>query len=91
MTDISLQEILQHSDPIESPPDDQVQLEMSAWRSTFTIATLSGLTTVSSMTTGLLVVALPRMALDLSLPEQLLLWYEFLQSNAIFVAYLRLC
>jgi hypothetical protein len=36
--------------------------------------TLTGITTTSSMTTGLLAVALPRMAEDLNLSNSLLLW-----------------
>lgn len=69
-----LEEALGHHDSSTASSDDLSRPEMSRWRTTLTIATLSGLTTVSSMTTGLLVVALPRMALDLPLPDDLLLW-----------------
>ena len=48
--------------------------EQSLWRAALTIATLSGLTFTSSITTGLLTIALPRMAADLALTDSLLLW-----------------
>lgn len=40
------------------------------------IAILTGTTLVSSFSTGLLTVGLPRMARDLNLPANLLLWYK---------------
>ncbi|KAI9688299.1 MAG: hypothetical protein M1820_010281 [Bogoriella megaspora] len=50
------------------------QPELSLFKCILIIATLSGITTASSMTTGLLAVALPRMASDLHLSDGLLLW-----------------
>lgn len=43
-------------------------------RTIIVIATLAGVTLVSSLSTGLLTVGIPRMALDVNLPEHLLLW-----------------
>ncbi|RYP53570.1 hypothetical protein DL769_010493 [Monosporascus sp. CRB-8-3] len=48
--------------------------EQSLWRASLIIGTLSGITLTSSMTTGLLTVALPTMATDLGLSDALLLW-----------------
>ncbi|RYP14276.1 hypothetical protein DL765_006487 [Monosporascus sp. GIB2] len=48
--------------------------EKSLWRASLIIGTLSGITLTSSMTTGLLTVALPTMAADLGLSDALLLW-----------------
>ncbi|RYP41581.1 hypothetical protein DL767_000923 [Monosporascus sp. MG133] len=48
--------------------------EQSLWRASLIIGTLSGITLTSSMTTGLLTVALPTMASDLGLSDALLLW-----------------
>ena len=49
--------------------------QLSRGRTVTVIATLTGITTVSSFSTGLLTVGLPRMALDLNLASNLLLWY----------------
>lgn len=51
--------------------------ELSKGRTVTIIATLTGTTVVSSFSTGLLTVGLPRMALDLNLPPNLLLWYVY--------------
>ena len=45
-------------------------------RSIIVIAALTGVNFLSSMSTGLLTVGLPRMAVDVKLPANLLLWYE---------------
>ena len=49
--------------------------QLSKGRTVAVIATLTGITTVSSFSTGLLTVGLPTMALDLNLASNLLLWY----------------
>lgn len=51
---------------------------ISKTRTVAIIAILTGTTLVSSYSTGLLTVCLPRMARDLSLPTNLLLWYDTL-------------
>lgn len=43
-------------------------------RSIIVIATLTGVNFLSSLSNGLLIVGLPRMALDVNLPTHLLLW-----------------
>ena len=48
--------------------------DLSTARAALTIATLTGITLVSSFSTGLLTVGLPRMAKDVDLPASLLLW-----------------
>ncbi|KAI4184278.1 MAG: hypothetical protein L6R41_004849 [Letrouitia leprolyta] len=48
--------------------------EFSRIRTAVIIATLTGITTVSSFSSGLLTVALPRMAKDVNLAPNLLLW-----------------
>ena len=47
---------------------------VSKARSAVIIATLTGTTVVSSFSNGLLTIVLPRMARDISLPVNLLLW-----------------
>jgi len=47
---------------------------LSLGRTVVVIAILTGINAVSSMTSGLLVVALPRMAEDLRLTDSLILW-----------------
>lgn len=47
---------------------------LSRSRTVLVIATLTGVTFANSMSTGLLTVGLPRIAADLSLSEDLLLW-----------------
>lgn len=44
-------------------------------RSIIVIVALTGVNFLSSMSTGLLTVGLPRMAVDVKLPANLLLWY----------------
>ncbi|KAL8833234.1 MAG: hypothetical protein Q9170_004398 [Blastenia crenularia] len=48
--------------------------ELSRTRATVIIATLTGTTLISSFSTGLLTVGLPRMAKDVNLDPNLLLW-----------------
>lgn len=43
-------------------------------RAIIVIASLAGVNFLSSLTNGLLTVGLPRMALDVALPQHLLLW-----------------
>lgn len=50
---------------------------LSKLRSTLIIASLTGITFSSSMSHGLLTVGLPYIAVDLRLPDHLLLWYLF--------------
>lgn len=50
------------------------QNELSRARAVILIATLTGITFVGSMSTGLMTVSLPSMAADLNLPANLLLW-----------------
>ena len=57
--------------------------ELSKGRTITIIATLTGTTVVSSFSTGLLTVGLPKMAPDLDLPPNLLLWY----APHLFVSY----
>lgn len=49
-------------------------VELSKVRSAVIIATLTGTTVVSSFSNGLLTIVLPRMARDVNLPVNLLLW-----------------
>lgn len=53
--------------PVEKP-------RLSLSRASLIIGLLTGITTASSMTTGILAVALPRMAIDLDISDGLLLW-----------------
>lgn len=46
-------------------------------------AAITGVLVASSMTTGLITVALPTMAKDLEIPEHLLLWYVFLRPQSL--------
>lgn len=48
--------------------------QLSKGRKVTIIGTLTGITTASSFSTGLLTVGLPRMAQDLNLASNLLLW-----------------
>lgn len=54
--------------------EEVAQPEQSLWAAVLIIATLSGITFASSMTTGLLAISLPTMAVDLGIPDGLLLW-----------------
>ena len=58
----------QHSQPV-TPPAPQ-----SLWATTLLITTLCGVTFASSMTTGVLAVALPTMARELNISGGLMLW-----------------
>lgn len=66
---------------LQSELDEQLaaerSTELSKGRTVTIIATLTGTTVVSSFSTGLLTVGLPRMAPDLNLPPNLLLWYPY--------------
>ena len=53
---------------------DNGSVEMSTTRTVVIIATLTGTTIVSSFSNGLLTVGLPRMAKDVNLAANLLLW-----------------
>lgn len=57
----------------DAPPHQDTGL--SALRAGIIAAAVTGILVASSMTTGLLTVALPKMATDLDIPEHLLLWY----------------
>jgi hypothetical protein len=59
-----------------SRPADLVPNFLPHGRSIIVIAALTGINFLSSMSTGLLTVGLPRMAVDVKLPANLLLWYE---------------
>lgn len=54
---------------VVTPPAPQ-----SLWATTLLITTLCGVTFASSMTTGLLAVALPTMARELNISDGLMLW-----------------
>jgi hypothetical protein len=54
-------------------------------RSIIVIAALTGVSFLGSMSTGLLTVGLPRMAVDVKLPANLLLWYEKDSSILLFL------
>ena len=55
-------------------PDNHSTIELSKTRTAVIIATLTGTTIVSSFSNGLLTVGLPRMAKDVNLAANLLLW-----------------
>ncbi|KAJ6171794.1 major facilitator superfamily domain-containing protein [Penicillium chermesinum] len=55
---------------------------MSRTRATILVTTLTGLTFVGSMSTGLLTIGLPWIAADLNLPDSLLLWPASVYSLA---------
>lgn len=80
--------ITQHDSTRESPiarlqrePDEQAiqsnTEEMSRGRLIVIVGVLFGITTVGSFSTGLLTVGLPRMATDLQLAGNLLIWYAY--------------
>jgi hypothetical protein len=64
------------SDPLISSSDNGADRppEMSPVRAYFTIATLTVLTLVGSMSTGVLNISIPRIQEDLQLPEEFVLW-----------------
>ncbi|GFF94650.1 aminotriazole resistance protein [Aspergillus lentulus] len=61
--------------------DDQ-RTNLSRTRAVILITTLTGITFVGSMSTGLLTIGLPWIATDLGLPENLLLWPSSVYSLA---------
>ena len=58
----------------QEPLHNVAAKELSVARTAVVIATLTGTTVVSSFSNGLLTVGLPRMAKDVNLPANLLLW-----------------
>ena len=70
---------------------DQVPLqnvaagELSVARTAIVIATLTGTTVVSSFSNGLLTIGLPRMAKDINLPANLLLWPASVYPSVLLV------
>lgn len=65
------EEINSFTNSLVNPP---AAVGLSAWRTVLVIGTVSTITIVNSMLSGLLVVALPTMAVDLGLPGNLILW-----------------
>jgi hypothetical protein len=66
---------------MEFPTTDDLSLSTST---TITVSlTLAGTIFLSSVCTGLLTIAIPRVAVDLELADSLLLWYEQLVISAI--------
>lgn len=61
----------QNTSVLDAPP------QLSLLRLGTIAAAITGVLVASSMTTGLITVALPTMAKDLEIPEHLLLWYVF--------------
>lgn len=59
---------------VDVEPQDAQPVTQSRWATTLLITTLCGVTFASSMTTGLLAVALPTMAEELDIADGLLLW-----------------
>ena len=66
--------LVDDSDRAFSLPPANERKELSKAHSTGIITNLSGITVVSSLSTGLLTVGLPRMAKDVNLAPNLLLW-----------------
>lgn len=52
-------------------------IRISRSRATVIITILTGVSFLNTMGSGLLTVGLPRIASDLGLPENLLLWYDY--------------
>lgn len=80
-TEISLdliRPIIEQHDPTEHSaetlPQHSDAVELSKTRAASIIITLTGTTLMSSFSTGLMTVGLPRMAKDVNLPANLLLW-----------------
>lgn len=65
--------VSQRGSKIEDPLSSQLQ-QLSRTRAAILITTLTGITFVGSMSSGLLTVCLPGIAIDLNLPDNLLLW-----------------
>ncbi len=70
----SIQLRQQLDEQLDEQPVPYGREELSKGRTVTIIATLTGTTIVSSFSSGLLTVGLPRMAADLELPPNLLLW-----------------
>lgn len=60
--------------PILPPAVDEQTLLLSNGRTIIVIATLSAVNFLSSFSNGLLTIGLPRMALDIGLPDYLIAW-----------------
>ena len=58
----------------QDPLQNVATQDLSIARTAVVIATLTGTTVVSSFSNGLLTIGLPRMAKDVNLPANLLLW-----------------
>ncbi|GLB09282.1 hypothetical protein AtubIFM57258_005199 [Aspergillus tubingensis] len=71
-----------HTTSSESTPNDEAELAQAALsskpfsttRANFTIVSLTGVSFLNTMGSGILTVALPQMAIDLHLDEDILLW-----------------
>jgi hypothetical protein len=50
------------------------------------ISTLTGITAANSMSTGLFTIAIPRIAEDINLPDNLLLWLELVSHSLLVLA-----
>ncbi|KAJ5747005.1 uncharacterized protein N7511_008701 [Penicillium nucicola] len=70
------------ADPSNEEAHDDHASDLSRSNAVILIITLSGITFVGSMSSGLLTVGLPTIAADLSLPENLLLWPASVYSLA---------
>lgn len=57
-----------------SDDPDKLSNELSTWRTSIIIVTLSGITLTTSMSVGAFTIVLPAMAKDLHLTGQFLLW-----------------
>ena len=57
-----------------SPELPETTTSLSTWRTAVVISGLSGIGFVSSMSFGVLTISLPRIASDVGLPDNLLLW-----------------
>ena len=68
------QEERSHVDPDRILPPSNGTRELSTLRAAVIIATLTGTTILSSFSNGLMTVGLPRIAKDIGLPSNLLLW-----------------
>lgn len=80
-TEISLdtiRPIIDQHDATQHPAENSTQhgdaIELSKTRAASIIITLTGTTLMSSFSNGLMTVGLPRMAKDVNLPANLLLW-----------------
>ena len=69
----------------QDPLQNVAASELSMARTAVVIATLTGTTVVSSFSNGLLTVGLPRMAEDINLPANLLLWPASVYPSVLLV------